>query len=54
MHFKVLHENLEFPEGRSIDRDAKGLIREVGVICQFALRPNHSHQNDSSFRKVLP
>ena len=31
MQLKVLYDKLEFPEDRSMDQDAKSLIREVGI-----------------------
>jgi hypothetical protein len=40
MYLRVLQDELQFPEDRSMDQDTKSLIRGVSM-CWFALRPDH-------------
>jgi serum/glucocorticoid-regulated kinase 2 len=40
MYLRVLQDELQFPEDRSMDQDTKSLIRGVSVGW-FALRPDH-------------
>jgi len=40
MYLRVLQDELQFPEDRSMDQDTKSLIRGVSVVCWCVLRPD--------------
>ena len=41
MYLRVLQDELQFPEDRSMDQDTKSLIRGVSVMYRFAPPPDH-------------
>lgn len=41
MYLRVLQDELQFPEDRSMDQDTKSLIRGVSIVHWCALHPDH-------------